>query len=1139
MNKKYIISGIVGCILLSFTTAFSSTIIKPTINDPVFKAVYIWWPAHQSALCASSSGTFCMDQVGFYRNEIPWANSNILKWNNWKITIGGLTTADIPDNIINSTHIFNTTILPGDFDINYLNFRIPTAGEFARTTGNCWPGRAATGMNAWVMRCVSVDFLTGLALPNCGPMGSWYTLTFTGNQWVCLSNVVNVLWADIGDTNWSWATTWDIRNKNIGNVWVGLTNATEKLTIKDSLAVNWWGGGSTPDLIYCYKTDTWVDKSSYVEDDCILCPSGYTYDWEKKKCTKPISCTVIPANAACGTATWSAYFTAPSTNLCQDGSAPTRTAGANGIWTWTCLGANGGTNASCQSKETPLCGTANGKSYVQGSTIYDAYCTRWSSNLTGAISTSSTWTKSWSCSQYNATDSCSLTVTAPAAINWACGTATWSAYFTSPTTNLCQDGSTPARSAGANGTWTWTCLGANGGTNASCTSKETPLCGTANGKSITQSGALPGTYCTRWLPTPSSISTTTVWTKSWSCSQYNATGSCSLTVTAPAPVDGYCNTSTTSQARENKPAVYQQCYAWSPGPIWWTNPRTWSCYGQYGGTNASCQSKETPLCGTANGKSYVQGSTIYDAYCTRWSSNLTGAISTSSTWTKSWSCSQYNATDSCSLTVTAPAAINWACGTATWSAYFTAPSTNLCISGSPSTRTAGTNGTWTWTCLGANGGTNASCQSKETPLCGTANGKSITQSGALPGTYCTRWLPTPSSISTTTVWTKSWSCSQYNATGSCSLTVTAPAPVDGYCNTSTTSQARENKPAVYQQCYAWSPGPIWWINPRTWSCYGQYGGTNASCSTMPLTYHRDTWSWGVCNAGYRYRTVTCKDNFNRDTNENNCTAPKPLTYEICGTTGVCGSSNWLYISSSPTTNLCNSGNPSPITTTYSWATPLSWSWYCVSQDGGNSSPECVSYRWNPCKAPRDTNTSYDHGVIITAYSNSSPNCWYSCDPKTLTCNNWTWIWADVATYNKAYCSAKPCSWIDRIDVAYKCWDSISCPAWYFNKIVSNEFFVVCGNTRITECYKASTPIPMTVNSSKCLQYPADVNGSINQWNFLRGTFIEGDSSNPTGRCGWLNSTNWPVVLPYPSVNGSVWCYRSIYSDWTIGTVNCY
>ena len=56
-------------------------------------------------------------------------------------------------------------------------------------------------------------------------------------------------------------------------------------------------------MIYCYKTDTWVDKSSYVEDDCILCPSGYTYDWEKKKCTKPISCTVIPANAVCGTAT--------------------------------------------------------------------------------------------------------------------------------------------------------------------------------------------------------------------------------------------------------------------------------------------------------------------------------------------------------------------------------------------------------------------------------------------------------------------------------------------------------------------------------------------------------------------------------------------------------------------------------------------------------------------------------------------------------------------------------------------------------------------------------------------------------------------------------------------------------------------
>lgn len=41
MNKKYIISGIVGAILLSFTTAFALTITKPTITDPVFKAVYI------------------------------------------------------------------------------------------------------------------------------------------------------------------------------------------------------------------------------------------------------------------------------------------------------------------------------------------------------------------------------------------------------------------------------------------------------------------------------------------------------------------------------------------------------------------------------------------------------------------------------------------------------------------------------------------------------------------------------------------------------------------------------------------------------------------------------------------------------------------------------------------------------------------------------------------------------------------------------------------------------------------------------------------------------------------------------------------------------------------------------------------
>ena len=151
-------------------------------------------------------------------------------------------------------------------------------------------------MNAWVMRCVSVDFLTGLALPNCGAMGEWYTLKLSGTQRVCLSNIVNVLGGDANDTNWSWATTWDIRNKNLGNVWVGLTNPSEKLTVQDSFMVNWWGGGSTPEMIYCHKTDTWVNKSSYIEDDCAVCPSGYAYDTVNNNCKKTCPGKCIGSN---------------------------------------------------------------------------------------------------------------------------------------------------------------------------------------------------------------------------------------------------------------------------------------------------------------------------------------------------------------------------------------------------------------------------------------------------------------------------------------------------------------------------------------------------------------------------------------------------------------------------------------------------------------------------------------------------------------------------------------------------------------------------------------------------------------------------------------------------------------------------
>ncbi len=57
-------------------------------------------------------------------------------------------------------------------------------------------------------------------------------------------------------------------------------------------------------------------------------------------------------------------------------------------------------------------------------------------------------------------------------------------------------------------------------------------------------------------------------------------------------------------------------------------------------------------------------------------------------------------------------ALNGACGTAHSQSFTTAPTTNLCATGTASTL-SGT-GPWTWSCTGANNGTNASCSASLT-----------------------------------------------------------------------------------------------------------------------------------------------------------------------------------------------------------------------------------------------------------------------------------------------------------------------------------------------------------------------------------------------------------------------------------------
>lgn len=67
--------------------------------------------------------------------------------------------------------------------------------------------------------------------------------------------------------------------------------------------------------------------------------------------------------------------------------------------------------------------------------------------------------------------SCKALAGAAAPVAGSCGSSNGQSFVSTPTTNLCADGSVPT--VNGSGPWSWTCLGQNGGTNADCSAQKT------------------------------------------------------------------------------------------------------------------------------------------------------------------------------------------------------------------------------------------------------------------------------------------------------------------------------------------------------------------------------------------------------------------------------------------------------------------------------------------------------------------------------------------------------------------------------------------------------------------------------------------------------------------------------------------
>ena len=428
------------------------------------------------------------------------------------------------------------------------------------------------------------------------------------------------------------------------------------------------------------------------------------------------------SNGVCGSANGTTVSSQPSGgSLCNAGTASPVTGG--GPWNWSCSGSNGGSNANCSANKATTvnggCGSANGATLTSA----PSDSTLCASGTASAISGTGPW--SWTCYGYGmpvgSNASCSASKQAP--INGSCG----------GSNNTCGAGSPNGYSAGScGGAATWNCVGQYGGSTASCSNAnaacpQNASCGGGNntcniGSSTGYSAGSCGGSAT------------------WTCTGINGGSNASCSNPNPAcAVNGSCGGSVMT------------CGAGSAandgGQTACGTNRTWQCVGANGGTTANC-SKANAACPTpVNGSCGGSANTCNAGSASSYNAGSCGGSAT-------WQCVGANggSTASCS-TPNAACVVNGSCG----------GSANSCNSGSASGYSAGScGGSQTWSCVGAGGGSTASCSLANGPcpvngVCGSSGACSAgSASGDNGATACGT--------------TRTWSCVGANggSTASCS-----------------------------------------------------------------------------------------------------------------------------------------------------------------------------------------------------------------------------------------------------------------------------------------------------------------------------------------------------------------------------------
>ena len=190
-----------------------------------------------------------------------------------------------------------------------------------------------------------------------------------------------------------------------------------------------------------------------------------------------------------------------------------------------------------------------------------------------------------------------------------------------------------------------------------------------------------------------------------------------------------------------------------------------------------------------------------------------------------------------------PVLVNGVCGSSNFGTFSTAPSANLCSSGTATSVNG--SGPWYWSCNGFNGGASNSCSANiqtwtVTPSAGAGGSISPSSARTVNYGYTTTFTVTPNNGYAASV---NGTCGGYlsgntyttNAiTTNCTVSATFTAsPINGVCGAS--NGGTFTAAPTTNLCSSGTATTVSGSGPWSWSCSGSSGGAAANCSATNAT----------------------------------------------------------------------------------------------------------------------------------------------------------------------------------------------------------------------------------------------------------------------------------------------------------------